>query len=306
MAPQIELQRLAPGVWWVAAAPGDANASNRGAISNLLIVADGRRTWALGSGPSPVHGRALGAAVRRTTGRQITDVIAPWSRPELVLGAAGLPKARWWAHADVAAAMRERCPTCIERLARRLGPAAADLGTAGAPLPDHLLHGASGRLGPWRWWRLQRSTAEPESHRVAQPVTVWQLERATLWSAPGLLWDDGAPDLRDSGLADLLSATRTLQSLAAQTGHRPATLWLPEQGAPAGPDLIERHLRYWLALGEAARAAWDRGEPETAAAPTELAGVDAAWLTSPRHALNWQRAWREAEAQALAEPAAPR
>jgi hypothetical protein len=61
---------------------------------------------------------------------------------------------------------------------------------------------------------------------------------------------------------------------------------------------VARHLHYWLALREAADRAWERGDSETAAAPA-LAGVDPAWLGSPRHALNWQRAWREAEARAL-------
>jgi hypothetical protein len=136
---------------------------------------------------------------------------------------------------------------------------------------------------------------------------VWHLERANLWAAPGLLWNDGAPDLRDSRLVDLLGATQALHALA---NHRPArrtpasagpdVLWLGEQGPPAGPVLIERHLAYWRALGAAARAAWERGDSETLPAPA-LDGVEAAWLTSPRHALNWQRAWRDAEAQALAD-----
>jgi hypothetical protein len=308
------LQPIAPGVWWIAGAAGDADASNHGAISNLLVVRDGRRTWALGSGPSPIYGRLLDAAVRRTSGRPITDVIAPWTRPELVLGAAGLRSARRWAHAEVAAGMRERCPGCIERLARRLGDAAGDLGTDGAPLPDHLLTGPSGRLGPWHWWRLQRSTgsshnsgADEPQHRVAQTVTLWHLDRAGLWLAPGLLWNDGAPDLRDSTLTDLLAATATLRALAdsqaqgtaAQAGRN--AIWLGEQGPPASVELIDRHLDYWRKLEAAARLAWDQGVSETSPAPP-LDGVAAAWLASPRHALNWQRAWREVEARALAEP----
>ncbi|MFM2067250.1 MAG: hypothetical protein RLZZ584_2159 [Pseudomonadota bacterium] len=310
--PPIALQRIAPGVWWVAGAAGDADAANRGAISNLIIVADGARTWALGSGPSAVYGRTLAAQVRRSTGRRLTDVIAPWTRPELVLGAAGMPRVRLWAHADVAAAMAARCPGCIDRLAQRLGPAAADLGTRQAPVPRQLVHGEQGRLGPWHWWRVTRSRPDPGTvPGPAQQVTVWHLANTGLWAAPGLLWADGAPDLRDSRVADMAVAVERLQALASTTpgsgpGQDAAPRWLPEQGPPAGPHLLLQHAVYWAALSAAAAAAWGRGDAETAPAPA-LPDVPQAWLASPRHALNWQRAWREAEARAfdVAPPQAP-
>jgi hypothetical protein len=326
--PAIELRPLGPGVWWVAGAAGDADAGNRGAISNLLIVADGPRTWALGSGPSLAYGRALARQVQRSTGRRLTDVIAPWSRPELVLGAAALPQARLWAHADVAQAMARRCPGCIQRLAGRLGDAAADLGPRRIPVPRWLLHGDQGRLGPWRWWRVQRTGAvDGGADGATGPplqVTVWRLDRARLWAAPGLMWADGAPDLRDSHLADMAAATARLRQLAEPCSSDPAgdaqaapgarqqarqcpdvTRWLPEQGAPASAALLQQHADYWQALASAARDAWERGEAETAAPPA-LPGVPAHWLASPRHALNWQRAWRDAEAQAFdAAPASP-
>lgn len=310
--PVVDLQPLAPGVWWVAGAAGDANEANRGAISNLLLVADGPRTWALGSGPSPVYGQALATAARRTVGRPITDVIAPWSRPELVLGSSGMAKVRVWSHQVVTQQMRERCTRCVERLATRLGGAASDLGTQPVRLADHEFKGASGQLGPWRWWQLDRSTAGSGEHTTPQAVTLWWLARAGLWSAPGLIWTDGAPDLRDSSVTDLIAATTRLQALqqelAATTRPRsgrlkpPTARWLPEQGAPAPADIVARHLHYWHALQAAAEQAWQDGASETDAAPP-LAGVDPDWLASPRHALNWQRAWREAEARALTAPA---
>jgi hypothetical protein len=310
--PVIALQLLAPGTWCVAGAAGDANEANRGAISNLLIVADGPRTWALGSGPSPVYGQALAEAVTRTTGRSITDVIAPWSRPELVLGSSGMARVQVWSHREVTQQMRERCTRCVERLAARLGGAASDLGTHPVRLADHEFFGGSGRLGPWRWWRLDRSTAASGDHTTPQVVTLWWLARAGLWFAPGLIWTDGAPDLRDSSVPDLIAATQRLQALqeevAAATQGRthmskpPGTRWLPEQGAPAPTNIVARHLHYWTALQAAADQAWQDGASETDAAPP-LAGVDPDWLLSPRHALNWQRAWREAEARALAAPA---
>jgi hypothetical protein len=304
--PVITLQPNVPGVWRVAGATGDANEANRGAISNLLIVADGPRTWALGSGPSAVYGQALARAVKRATGRSITDVIAPWSRPELVLGSAGMATVRVWSHHEVRQQMRERCTRCVERLAARLGRAASDLGTHAVRLADHEFTGTSGQLGPWRWWRLDRSTAASSDHTTPQVVTLWWLARAGLWSAPGLIWTDGAPDLRDSSVTDLIAATQRLQALqdeVAATLARPKAIrWLPEQGQPAAPDIVARHLHYWRALQAVAEQAWQRGASETDVSPP-LAGVDPTWLASPRHALNWQRAWREAEVRGLTAPA---
>lgn len=299
-APLIRLQALLPDVWIVPGAPGDADAGNRGAISNLLLVRQGRQVWLLGSGPTAAWGRALDCAIRARLGRGVSDVIAPWPRPELVLGQSGLRAPRHWAHADVAAAMRERCRHCIERLRLRLGHAADDLQGTEVALPDHLLQGANGRLGPFLWWRLERS--------AGTAVTVWRLAAAPLWSAHGLLWADGAPDLRDADLAGLQAATRSLTTLAAMDGAR--VRWLPEQGPLQDADAPARHLQYWSALERAVSAAFLAGAAETDP-PTQLSELPAETALGPRHALNWQRVWRAGESRWLAPgaadlPAAPR
>ncbi|BDI04994.1 hypothetical protein [Sphaerotilus microaerophilus] len=314
--PALRIEAVAPGVWWIPGAAGEANAANRGAISNALAVRDGPRLWLLGSGPTAAHGRALGCRLRRLTGRPVSDVIAPWARPELVLGQAGLRAPRHWAHADVASAMRERCTRCIERLRRRLGEAASDLETAKAPIPQRLLQGAAGRLGPWRWWRLDRG--------ADTAVTVWWLPRAGLASAHGLLWADGAPDLRDSVVSRFAHSLRALGDLERDTllaSHRTGRMgsagraadtptvtlrWLPEQGGWLTAGAPGRELAHVQALQQAVQAAIARGAVETDP-PPPLAAV---WPDAPppdgsdlRQGLNWQRAWREAEQDSFA-PAA--
>lgn len=285
------LQPLAPGRWWVAAADGDADEANRGRVSNLLLAADGDRLWLLGSGPSPAAGRALACAVRQVVGRAVTDVVSPWPRPELVLGVGGLagpgqPAPRHWAHAEVAQAMAERCPVCVQRLAQRLGAARHDLGPAPVALPTHLLHGDQGRLGPWAWWRLSRG----EGH----PVTVWRLATAAgpLWASPGLLNGDGPGDARDARLAALQASTARLAALSADDG--PAARHLGEQGPPQPATAPARHADYWRALPAQVRRAMDQGVAESAPAGT-WPGLPDAWARHPWHALNWQRAWREVE-----------
>lgn len=288
--PPVPLQPVAPGVWLVPGADGDTTPDNRGALSNLLAVRDGRRLWLVGSGPSIAHARALDCQLQRVSGQRVTDVIAPWPRPELVLGQAGLVGARRWAHADVASAMRERCPRCIERLRLRLGTAASDLAEAVVALPDHLLQGDRGALGPLRWQRLQRSGTTA--------VTLWSLPRARLTTAHGLLWADGAPDLRD---ADTVHLERAWQRLAASVPD--GEHWLPEQGPLQPATAPAEHLHYLQALRAAVDAAQARGAPESDPAPA-LPGVSDVVNRSLRHQLNWQHVWREAEARWMAASAA--
>jgi hypothetical protein len=288
-APLLEPWPAGDGLWWVRAQRGDADANNRGVVSNLLIVRDGRRVWAVGSGPSPVFGRALGCVVQREIGQAITDVISPWPHPELVLGAAGLPQARHWAHVDVADAMRRQCARCVLRLRQRLGAAAADLGAAKARLPERWLRGSSGQLGPLRWWRLQRAPGVP--------VTAWQVRGGVL-TAHGLLWSGDAPDLRDSRVDTMRAAT---QQLAAIPGD--AAMLMGEQGEPARADELDAHIAYWSALAAEVHSAQSRGDDATTV-PTTLPGVDASRTKGTAHALNWQRAWRHAEDEAMT-PEAP-
>ena len=280
-APVVTLQRLAPGVWWVPGASGDTSPANRGALSNLLAVRDGTRLWLVGSGPSAAYARSLNCHLQRVSGQQVTDVIAPWPRPELVLGQAGLAGVRRWAHDDVARAMEARCPRCVERLRRRLGPAATDLGTDPIALPVHRLHGDHGALGPLRWWRLRRS--------ADTSVTVWSLPRAGLLTAHGLLWAEGAPDLRDAESDHLRQSWEQMEAFTVE-GDR----WLPEQGPLLDRSAPQQHRAYLQALRAAVEQAQDRGAPESDPAPV-LAGVTEGFHRGQRHGLNWQHVWREAE-----------
>jgi hypothetical protein len=300
------LPAAGPGVWWLPSASGDSSAANRGQVSNLVLLQDadgaGTRWWLIGSGPTQTFGRALACQLQRQLGARVSDVISPWARPELVLGVAGLQAAarqplRHWAHAEVAQAMAAQCPHCVERLALRLGTAAADLGSDPIRLPERRLTGTQGRLGPLDWWTLPRSEG-----RV---VTVWRLARPgrpALWLAPGLLQGDGPPDGRDADLALLAQSAQRLADLAAADG--PSALFLGEQGPPMAADAPLRHARYWRDLLAQARAAVLRGDDETAPAP-DWPGLPAGWAQAAWHGLNWQRAWRQVEAEVLAAPAPP-
>lgn len=290
-SPALRWVPLAPKLWLIPAAVEDTNAANRGHTSNLIVGQDGTRLWLVGSGPSPAFARALNCQLRLRFGREATDVISPWPKPELVAGVQGLASSapRHWGHADVAAAMTASCPHCMPRLAQRLGASTTDLGEDPIRIPKHLLHGDAGRLGPWQWWRLWRSPGVP--------VTVWQWRGRALSAgsepapvfAPGLIWSPGAADGSESSADDMRVALEQVVRLAAA----PRTNWLGEQGGVLQPDAAQRHGLYWHALRSAAQASVERGDDGTAPAPV-LAGLEDL-CAGARHELNWQRTWRQQE-----------
>ena len=333
--PPLKLLPLGPGVWQVPGWPGEADARNRGWVSNLLLVRqspagpdrldapdmpdtpdtpdtpDGAdkpdrprrppgphpapRLWALGSGPSPAWGAALACQVRQRLGLRLSDVVSPWARPELVLGVAGIAGVRHWAHASVADAMAEQCPHCVDRLRQRLGAARADLGDGPGADPIRL---------PGHRLQGEQGLLGPFAwwrlpRADGRWTTVWRLRRQPLWAAQGLLNQGAPPDGRDADLALLQQSSLALAALARPDGS--AARFVGEQGRPMDSSAPARHAAYWQALQATAAAAIERGDDEAAAAPP-LPGWPADWARHPWHGFNWQRAWRQLEPGLLAAP----
>ena len=307
--PRLRFEPLGPGLWRVPAFVGEADAANRGQVSNLVLAlgdgAAGGRLWALGSGPSPAFGQALACQARQQLGATLTDIVSPWARPELVLGANGVASEaarrgvvlRHWAHAAVADAMAEQCPRCVDRLRQRLQDASVDLddpdapGADPIPLPTDRLTGEQGDLGPFHWWRLPRADG--------RWVTVWRARSQPLWVAPGLLGDGGPPDGRDADLALMRQSARALATLAAPDGA--SARFVGEQGPVLDSGAPARHAAYWDTLLTTALAAVERGDDEAAPAPA-LPGFPASWAGHPWHGFNWQRAWRQVESLVFGAP----
>lgn len=289
--PPLVWQRVAPQAYWIAGAPGESNELNRGITSNRLVVKDGARVWLLGSGPSPVAGAALACQLEARLGWGVTDVINPWARPELVLGNRAFAAARIWAHEDVRQAMQSHCPQCVARMKLRLGPAASDLDGDPIRLATHTVRGDQGSLGPWRWWRLSRA--------AGVSITVWRLHKAPLWAAPGLLWADHPPDLRDADPQAVLAASQRLLALAEKDGD--AARWLPEQGDWLPARALDDQVRYLQALLAAVRQRQQDGELETLP-PPPMPGWTGWLQPQPQGMMNWQRTWRWLENDSLNAP----
>jgi hypothetical protein len=289
-------QRLSDTAWLVPGQLEEANASNRGQVLNQVLVQDGKRLWLVGAGATPAAARALGCHIEARFGQAVTDVVVPWARGEHALGLAGWPGTRTWAHAQVVISMRAQCVTCLKTLRDRLGEAAVDLGPSPIRLPQQHLHGERGRLGPWQWWALPREKAG--MGKRGSVALVMHLSGTPLWLAPPWLGHDGAPpDARGADVALLLAGAQRLQSWArANAGSQ----WLAEQGGTADASAAQRVLRYWQAMDSSIDAALARGElPNTPLPLVDAAGSLKAWQQHPQHALNWQRAWRQAEDRLL-------
>lgn len=289
--PNLALEPLNATTWWVRGQDGDSDARNGGLTSHLLLVADGQRLWLLGAGPSPTFARALACTVQRDLKRSITDVVTPWAHAELALGASGWPQARHWAHADVARAMRARCARCEARMRQRLDTRASDLGAQPVRIPSHTFAGASGRLGPMRWWRLWRDPSTA--------VTVFDVPDAKqpLLSAHGLVWVGTTPDVRDSTVAALQAGLQSLLALPPlRDHHRQPRRLIGEQGPSDAPmdATLAAQMGYLKALAKAVAHVQALGG-DGLAVPSTLPGVAQHMTQSTQHQLNWQRAWRQAE-----------
>lgn len=295
--PPIVLQAVARDVWRVAVDTGEASRGNGGWVTQSVVVVDGARVWLIGSGPTPAQGLRLRCAISSTLHRAVTDVINTRAHPELALANLAFAGARLWALDDVANAMQQRCPQCLDRLQQRLSEHEDD--ASGKPsgahdpamslhpitirVPDHRLPGDTGALGPFRWWAIERAAGER---------TLLLLHRRSGWLiAQGLVWTGGVPNLRETSLDEMTTSLERLRSIAAQPD---VTGLIGEQGEPGSATVVADHLEYLSQLRQRTQQALDRGEVE-GARPIELPAFADRPGYAAYHALNRQRVWRALE-----------
>jgi len=285
--PALRFEALAPGLWRVPPAGLETDAASRGQVHNLLLASAGSSLWLVGTGPSPAFARALQCQAQARLGLPLSAAMNPLAKSELVLGNQGLRGVSLWAPAVVAQAMRQQCAGCEERLRARLGPAAVDLGPAPVQLPPYWLTGSQGRWGPFEWRLLQRG---PES---TSSFWIWTGPGETqLIASFGLLGSEQVPpDVSDTSI--LLLADGIAQLLQA-AGDAPA-LWLPDHGPLLERRQVLAQQAYWQALWRAARQGVAAGHTALQAPAPSADAPLPAWWQHPRHGLNWQRAWRQAE-----------
>lgn len=291
---------VAPDVWMLPVrepAPVEVTPAEPGHRHTLVAVRRRDRVWLVGSGPTPAFADAAACGLAQgLAGQRVTDVVNVLAQPEAVMGNAAFDGARLWALESVARDMRRRCPDCLGRLRERLGErAGASLVPSAIRWPRDLLRGRHGRLGPFRWWALQRGQA-------AQTLLL-QHEASGLWLADGWVWGTGLPDLRDADAGRMSRRMGHLATRIAEASGSQARL-LGGQGGVTGLHALDRHRNYLDALESAVRRALVAGEPEGRAVDEAAARMPAAHSAAVAaqpglHQLNWQRMWRALEDEVL-------
>jgi len=270
-----KLLPVLPDLWRVPVADGGFGAQ-------LLLAREGTgqgtRLWLIGSGPTPAFGARLDCAIRRHTGRAVTDVVNTRAAAVLALGNPAFAGARLWALPEVSAALRVRCGACLQHMKTQLGDeAGASLEPADIQLPRRAVRAT--RLGPFDTLTLHRAPGDA--------VLVLRHRRSGLVLAQGLFWAGAVPDLRETDSQALLDSLQALQGFAGRA------LLLGEQGGPAPGKALQDQIAYIDALRQAVGRALQRGDLPGAGQDLP---VFSAWPGyAERHPINGQRVWRELE-----------
>jgi hypothetical protein len=298
--PALRWTRWSDELWSIQPTSLEADATNRGHIGHLLLARHAGRIWLVGAGPSPAWARAFDEQVLQRWGQRVTDVALPMAQPEFVLGASGYTQARVWTTQDLDATLRHRCTDCVAQWRLRLGEASADLGDSPVRWADTTASEAQGQWGPFTWqaWQLMRRDG------TDLPGLLWWHPAARVGGAWGLLWGEAPPDLRDADVASLLAAREGWVEQVSAWNPSGDGVWLGSQGQPMAAGIWQADsavFAYWAHLHESAREGVENGQLLAASPPKSNGRWPAPWAEHPRHALNWQRIWRQAE-EALFAP----
>jgi quinoprotein relay system zinc metallohydrolase 2 len=264
------------------------DAGNAGDIANCGFVVGRDGVAVIDSGGSPSVGARLLQAVRRTTDRPVRWLINTHMHPDHVFGnvalkTAGGEPAALVGHAKLEAALRARSDTYLDRLAERLGAAAARrarlYATDLAVADTHRLD-----LGD----RALELTAWPTAH-TNNDLSVRDRSTGTVWTGD-LVFRTRVPAIDGSvlGWLDVLGALRARPAGTIVPGHgRPAAGWA------AALDDQERYLRTLVDDVRAVLA--DFGTIDQAVA-TVARGEAGRWaLFEQYHARNVTTAYAELE-----------
>ena len=233
--------QVAPGVYMLRGAPGEPSPANGGRVGNTGFIVGPRGVVVIDTGSSWREGRALLAAIARTTDRPVRLAVLTQARQEFVFGAT---------------AFRERgIPIAMERRAAALMAARCDgcLREPDAPFDDtRALDALIGR--PVRLIAFGHSSGPGDT-------AVLDVRSGTLF-AGGLLDAQRIPDVQDADLAGWQRALAALHELRLTTvvpGHGPAMpashLYTVERYLVQLQRRVQELLRGNAALSQVAQAA---------------------------------------------------
>lgn len=272
---------LAPGVYWLAGAGGTPSRANAGKVVNRAFLVGDSGVALIDPGPTRQAGAELACTLRRHAVPAVAAIVNTHPHPENVLAAVAFAGAAVYASAPAAAAMRQRCDACRERLGEQIG--AALLADTPAQLPTHAVTAAQAVSLAGRRVEL---IPLGEAHSPGD-LAVLDIESGIVFGGD-VLNADTLPDLRDGNVQAWRAALRLLLA------RRDIRLVVPGRGEPFSAERLARPLAYLDALWDFARARVEA--PDGFVPPAALPEEIAAFAGDPlQHALNLQHALREAE-----------
>lgn len=231
----LAVQQIAPGVYLARGVLEDWGPANHGRVANTGFIVGERCVAVIDSGGTLDHGRALAAALRRTTALPVCYVINTHAHPDHLLGneaftGAGITP-QFVGHRRLAAALGVRGPFYLNALRRDFGPDAAQVRLIAPTLAvDTTLElDLGGRRLSLKAW--------PTAHTDAD-LSVLDEATGTLWLGD-LLFADHTPVL-DGRLKGWLAALGELRGWSVTTvvpGHG-----APSRDWPAALDAQQRYL----------------------------------------------------------------
>lgn len=137
----VDLQEIAPGIWFRQGIIAQIDGENGGRIANLSVVIGADSVAVIDAGGSRAEGQALYAAIRRLTQKPISHLVLTHMHPDHVLGASVFAEAGAVIVASdrLPPALAARAATYLDNFNRILGPGAM-IGTA-ITLPGQLVGG---------------------------------------------------------------------------------------------------------------------------------------------------------------------
>ena len=258
----LALQQIAPGVHVATGLIEEWGPTNDGRVANIGFVVGERCVAVIDSGGSRSHGRALAAAVRRTTDRPVCYLINTHAHPDHVLGNEAFVPAEGAGpqivgHRRLPAALAVRGPHYLRALQRDFDPAdgSATLKPPTLTVDASLTLDLGGRLLSLRAW--------PTAHTDAD-LSVLDEATGTLWLGD-LLFTEHVPivDGRLKGWLAVLDELRGWPVRIVVPGHGP-----PGRDWPAALEPQRRYLMQLQAdVKRALQAGWTLGEAVERIAP---------------------------------------
>ncbi|TRW98750.1 quinoprotein relay system zinc metallohydrolase 2 [Paracoccus sp. M683] len=268
----LQLQTIAPGIWFRRGDIAQIETGNRGRIANLSVVIGETGVAVIDAGASRGEGQELYAAIRQLTDRPITHVILTHMHPDHVFGASVFSEAGATVLASdrLGPALQARAQSYLDSFDRIVGPTEM-IGTAIA-MPDTVV---SDRMTIGLGGRKLELLAVPTAH-TDNDLTVRDVATNTLFTG----------DLVFRGLTPAVDGSINGWLQWLESPPKDVALVVPGHGetAQGWDEAVAKQANLLVQLRDSVRNAIASGKPMSQAVPDiveELHGFAEGWTDFP-------------------------